>query len=221
MNKTNTKVLQGDDSKQIAQTYGVILPEFFSVLLESAQPASCAYGSYVETWQNTSNTQLRGGMNNWFYAAMTIFAQQFIIFIPKLVGITAPFAPAWLRSWQQWQVAMWFDPFCGNCKPAVQLTAKSIAYKLFIPLAPHKFEQKIIFWWIDVFFFTSAIQCRNIWSGIEHLTKILPLLRQMFLYSFRPSVNLSCDYEIIFHDRQQSYLKWELCHSKWLSFIFF
>jgi len=28
-------------------------------------------------------------------------------------------------------------------------------------------------------------------------------------YPFRPSVNRSCDYEIGFHDSQQSYLKWE------------
>jgi len=33
-------------------------------------------------------------------------------------------------------------------------------------------------------------------------------------------VNLSCVYEIVFHDSQQSYLKWEHCHSKYLLFIF-
>jgi len=26
---------------------------------------------------------------------------------------------------------------------------------------------------IDVFFFTSAIQCRNMWNGIKHLIEIL------------------------------------------------
>jgi len=39
-------------------------------------------------------------------------------------------------------------------------------------------------------------------------------------YSLRPSVNLSCDYEILFHDSQHSYLQWEECLSKCLSFTF-
>jgi len=35
---------------------------------------------------------------------------------------------------------------------------------------------------------------------------------------FRPSVNLLCDYEIVFQDSQQSYLQWEWCFGKFLSF---
>jgi len=33
----------------------------------------------------------------------------------------------------------------------------------------------------------------------------------MFLgqYAFRPSVNSSCAYKIVFHDNQHSYLNWE------------
>jgi len=56
---------------------------------------------------------------------------------------------------------------------------------------------------IDVFFFTSAIQCRKRWNGIKTWLKIYlykcvkSILGQ---YALRPCVNFSCDYEIVFND---------------------
>jgi len=37
----------------------------------------------------------------------------------------------------------------------------------------------------------------------------------LWQYAFRPNVNLSCDYEIVFHVSQQSYIKWEY-HSRFV-----
>jgi len=42
-------------------------------------------GLTQEYWQNTSYLQL-GGMNNWFYAVMTMFAQRFNSWSPKFGG---------------------------------------------------------------------------------------------------------------------------------------
>jgi len=42
-------------------------------------------------WQNSCYLQL-GRLNNWFYAAITIFAQQFSIYCPKL-GEWRSFSP--------------------------------------------------------------------------------------------------------------------------------
>jgi len=41
-------------------------------------------------------------------------------------------------------------------------------------------------------------------------------------YVFKPSVNLSYDYEIVFHDSRQSYLKWNdvIAHVFHLFFVF-
>jgi len=44
---------------------------------------------------------------------------------------------------------------------------------------------------------------------IEISTYIIGVKCILGQYAVRPSVNTSCDYGIVFHDNQQSYLKWE------------
>jgi len=51
-------------------------------------------------WQNTNYLQL-GGINNWFYAIMTIFVQRFSICSSKFGETPSPSAPTWLRAWQE------------------------------------------------------------------------------------------------------------------------
>jgi len=79
-----------------------------------------------------------------------------------------------------------------------------------------------IIWTSDIDVFSSHQQsnvqkCETVF---KHLIEILfnndvkCILGQ---YAVRPSVNISCDYKIVLHDSQQSYLKWEQCRSKRLS----
>jgi len=67
--------------------------------------------------QNANFLQL-GGIINRLYAVMTIFAQRFNICSSKLERSTAHLPP-WLRTWQQWLVAIWYclDPFVTSAHP--------------------------------------------------------------------------------------------------------
>jgi len=52
------------------------------------------------------------------------------------------------------------------------------------------------------------------WNSIKRLIEILLYYISgvkciVGQHAFKPSVNLSSDYEIVSHDSQQSYLKWE------------
>jgi len=61
---------------------------------------------------------------------------------------------------------------------------------------------------IDVLFFTSAVQCPNMWKVIWNSTFIRGAKCILRHNAFRPGVNLSCNYLIVFHDRYQSQLKY-------------
>jgi len=56
-----------------------------------------------------------GGLNNWFHAVITIFAQHLNICSPKL-GNDGAIAPTSLRVMRQCLMAVWFWSFCCNCK---------------------------------------------------------------------------------------------------------
>ena len=51
------------------------------------------------------------GHNNFFSTFEFEYLQS------KIRGMTAPFAPTWLRVRQQCLMAVWFWSFCCNCKP--------------------------------------------------------------------------------------------------------
>jgi len=69
--------------KQLAPTYWEVFPELFKILPESSPPPRTLFALTQKLWQNTTYLQLVG-LNNWFYAVITIFAQHLNICSPKL-----------------------------------------------------------------------------------------------------------------------------------------
>jgi len=88
--KTNRKVLQGDDAAcAICPNIGKFFLTF--LILSKSSPAPCTPIALTQKlWQNTSYLQL-GGLNNWFYVVVTIFAQHLNICSPKLREWRRPF----------------------------------------------------------------------------------------------------------------------------------
>ena len=69
--------------KQLAQTYREVFPEFFKSYPNSPPPLRTPVALTQKLWQNTSYLQL-GGLINWFYVVITIFAQRLNICSTKL-----------------------------------------------------------------------------------------------------------------------------------------
>jgi len=69
--------------KKLAQTYREVFSEIFKILSKSSPRPRTPIALTQRLLQNTSYLQL-GGLNNWFYAAITIFAQHLNICSLKL-----------------------------------------------------------------------------------------------------------------------------------------
>jgi len=69
--------------QKLAQKYRKFFLNFFN-LVRISPPLRTPIALTQKLWQNTSYLQL-SGLNNWFYAVITIFAQHLNICSPKLV----------------------------------------------------------------------------------------------------------------------------------------
>ena len=109
--------------KQLAQTYREIYPENVLNLAVSWPTPRTPIALKQKRWENTSYLQL-GEMNNWFCST---FAQYLNVegnlcstfeFLQSKIGEwrRLSLAHTWLRTWQQWLMAMWFWSFHCNCK---------------------------------------------------------------------------------------------------------
>jgi len=76
-------------------------------------------------WQNTSYLQL-GGLINWFYVVITIFAQHLNICSPKL-GNDGAFAPAWLHVRQQLVMILILLLQLETCRQLTQARRQDLA----------------------------------------------------------------------------------------------
>ena len=82
VSKTNRKVLQGDDSATCPNISVGFSWNFLNLALIFPPPRR-PIALTQKLWQNTSYLQF-GGLNNWFYAVITIFAQHLNICSSKL-----------------------------------------------------------------------------------------------------------------------------------------